>query len=101
MDSLSEDNGRPTPVNPPCSYNQALNEIEKLGRLKLGSVWDIIELYPSCVQHGARVVSSLPTTQVSVERMFSHLKLIMRENRARMKGDLADAILFLRMNRRV
>jgi hypothetical protein len=51
------------------------------------------------VQHVARLVSCLPTTQVTVERMFSQLKLIMRENRSRMNSDLAEAIVFLRTNK--
>ena len=80
-------------------FKMALNEIERMGRTKGEDVWTMIDKYPKAVQPIARMVSALPTTQVSVERLFSHLKLVLRENRATMGADLADAILFLRTNR--
>ena len=39
-----------------------------------------------------------PVTEVTVERLFSHLKLILTKFRSSMKPDLLDDILFLRMN---
>jgi hAT family C-terminal dimerisation region len=40
----------------------------------------------------------VPVAEVSVERLFSHLKLIMTKHRSTLKGKLLDDILFLRMN---
>jgi len=37
-----------------------------------------------------------PPTQVSVERLFSGLKIIKSDLRASMKEDIADAVLFLK-----
>ena len=70
-----------------------------MGRIKGDNVWDMIDFYPKLVQPIARIVCSLPSTQVSVERLFSHLKLVLRENRASMEAELVDAILFLRTNK--
>lgn len=57
-------------------FNKCLVEVEKLGRMKAESVWSIIRQYPSDFQKVARLLSCLPCTQVSVERVFSHLKLV-------------------------
>jgi predicted component of viral defense system (DUF524 family) len=37
-------------------------------------------------------------TEVTVERMFSHLNFILDERRSCLKGEILDDILFLRMN---
>ena len=39
-----------------------------------------------------------PSTQVSVERKFLHLRLVVCESRVRMGNDLIKAIVFLRIN---
>ena len=96
MDSLDQP---AETVQPQNDFDSALKEIEKLGRVKMTNVFDIISQYPAVIQDAAIAVSCLPTTQVSVERLFSQLKLVMRDNRARMGEDLTDAILFLRMNK--
>ena len=80
-------------------FESALREVEALGRARRSNIWEIIETYPQIVQPVAKAVSCLPSTQVSVERMFSQLKLLMRDNRANMGPDLADGLLYLRMNR--
>ena len=59
------------------AFSDALTEVERLGRLRQPSVWDIISKYPLIVQPVSQVISCLPSTQVSVERMFSHLKLVL------------------------
>ena len=89
----------PRPSSSAAKLQSCLTEIERLGRVKGSNVFDIINLYPEMIRPVARTVSSLPSTQVSVERIFSHLKLILRENRSRMAADLAEAILFLRTNK--
>ena len=77
---------------------EALVDVERLRRWKLPNVWDIISKYPLIVQLVSRIVSCLPCTQVSVERMFSHLKLVLRENRVRMGNEVNDPIVFIRTN---
>lgn len=62
-------------------------------------VWTQIDHYPDMIKKVARVLTCLPTTQVTVERMFSQLKLVLRDNRARMGSDLCEAIVFLRTNK--
>ena len=83
------------------AFAEALINVERLGRLQMPNVWSIISKYPLIVQPVSRIVSCLPCTQVSVERMFSHLKLVLRENRVRMGNDLTDAIVFMRTNKSV
>ena len=42
------------------------------------------------------LISSVPGTQVSVERLFSHLKFILSDQRSALAGTILDAILFVR-----
>ena len=46
----------------------------------------------------ALVIISTPVTEVSVERLFSHLKFILNKHRSRLSGPFLEDILFLRMN---
>ena len=43
-------------------------------------------------------IISAPVKEVSVERLFSHLKFILNRHRSQMKCNLINDILFLRMN---
>lgn len=45
-------------------------------------------------------IISAPVTEVTAERLFSHLKFILNEFRAKMKGLLVDDILVMRMNKK-
>ena len=83
------------------AFAEALVDVERLGRLKLPNVWDVISKYPLIVQPVSRIISCLLCAQVSVERMFSHLKLVLCENSVRMGNELADAIVFMRTNKSV
>ena len=83
------------------AFAETLVDVERLGRLKLPNVWDIISKYPLIVQPVSRIISCLSCTPVSVERMFSDLKLVLRENRARMGNELTDVIVFMRTNKSV
>ncbi|KAM4049182.1 LOW QUALITY PROTEIN: uncharacterized protein ACNLHF_006937, partial [Anomaloglossus baeobatrachus] len=80
------------------NFSCALKEIEKFDRSSKITVQQAIPLYPDIVRDVARVVTALPPTQVSVERLFSALKIIRSDLRASMKEDLTEAILFLRTN---
>ena len=83
------------------AFAEALVDVERLGRLKLPNIWDFIFKYPLIVQPVSQIISCLPCTQVSVERMFSLLKLVLRENEVRMGNELTDAIVFMRTNKSV
>ena len=83
------------------AFAEALVDVELLGRLKLQNIWDIISKYPRIVQPVSRFISCLSCMQVSVERMFSHLKLVLCENRVRIGNELTDDIVFMRTNKSV
>ncbi|KAM3934836.1 uncharacterized protein RB166_002224 [Leptodactylus fuscus] len=70
------------------NFSCALKEIEKFDRSSKITVQQAIPLYPDIVRDVARVVTALPPTQVSVERLFSALKIIRSDLRASMKEDL-------------
>ncbi len=59
----------------------------------------IEEEYPAELQDIARLLYSMPVTQVSVERLFSALKIFKSDLRNRLKEDVLDALLFLKANR--
>jgi len=52
---------------------------------------------PPIVGEVAEIVTALPPTQVSVEQLFSALRLVKSDLRASMK-DLVEVVLFLRTN---
>ena len=72
--------------------------MKRLGRLKADSVWKIIDTLDEPLLTAAKILSAMPVTQVSVERLFSSMKFILSDHRASMKQELLDAILFLRAN---
>ena len=63
------------------------------------TIWMQIDKFPENLKKASRVASALPSTQVTVERLFSQLRLVLRDNRANMGARLADALLFLRSNK--
>jgi len=79
-------------------FSQALLEVENFDRSKKLSVMDALPSYPEIIQKVAYAVTALPTTQVSVERLFSSLRIIKSDLRNRLGEDLINAILFLRTN---
>ena len=54
-------------------YEAGLEKIENQGRQKIKNVWEGIDAYPEFLKPACQIVSALPSTQVSVERMFSQL----------------------------
>ena len=77
----------------------ALDEVERVDREKgLKGLW-YVERYPEILRGVCRIVAALPPTQVSVERLFSALRLILSHLRGNMKADVVEAILFLRTNK--
>jgi len=79
-------------------FNNALTDMENIDRSSKVTVMDAISRYPSILQKVAYIVTALPSTQVSVERLFSALRIIRSDLRTSMKEDLLEAILFLRTN---
>ena len=79
----------------------AIDELKKLGRVKGSDVWQVITRYPASTQPCSTVLASLPVTQVSVERLFSAMKLLLTDLRSRLKPDIVEAMLLIRSNMEV
>jgi len=43
-------------------------------------------------------LAAFPSTQVSVEKLFSAMKILLTDLRSKMKDDIVEAILFLKSN---
>ena len=71
------------------------NRIDRSSKV---AVMDAISMYPDILQKVAYSVTALPRTQVSVERLFSALRIIRSDLRCSVKEDLIEAILFLCSN---
>ena len=59
---------------------------------------EAIKEYPDDLQDVARLLATMPVTQVSVERLFSALKLLKSDLRNKLKDDIIGDILLLRAN---
>ena len=79
-------------------FLDALQEVLKYDRSTKLSVAEAVNLYPGIVKEITNIVTAMPPTQVSVERLFSALKFICSDLRSSMKNDLSEARLFLRTN---
>ena len=77
---------------------ESVADFKALGRLKGTNVWDLIKAYPEEVQDCCFTLAALPVTQVSVERLFSAMKLLLTDLRSRLKPDAVEAMLMLRTN---
>ena len=75
----------------------ALNTI-KANKKELRKLKDPISSYPIAIKEVARLLQAMPPTQVSVERLFSALKLQKSDLRNRIKADALDALLLLKAN---
>ena len=78
--------------------HEATKQLKALGRLKGTSVWELIESYPADVRPVCYALAAMPVTQVSVERLFSAMKLLITNLRSRLKEDAVEAMLLLRTN---
>ena len=77
------------------------NNVEKMvcaGRLKTENVRKIIASLDEPLQTTAKILSAMPVTQVSLERLFSSIKFILSNQKPSTKQDLLEAILLLRAN---
>ena len=59
----------------------SIEKMERLGRLKADSVWKIIDTMDEPLPTTAKILSTMPVTQVSVERLFSSMKFILSDHR--------------------
>ena len=80
------------------AFLTALEKIEDFDRSNKLDVMKAIPKFPEVVQAVAYTVTALPTTHVSVERLFSALRIVKSHLRSRMGNDLRDSILFFRTN---
>ena len=78
--------------------NANIDKMLQRGRLKEEHVWKIVESVDEPLRATAKILSAMPVTQVSVERLFSSMKFILSDKRSSTKQDLLEAILFLRAN---
>ena len=96
---IEKTRGLPSKINKfKQDFYAALTEVENFDRTSKLTVINAIPRYPEIVQQAATAVTGLPPTQVSVERLFSALRIIKSHLRGKLKEDLIDAILFLRTN---
>ena len=64
------------------SSEEALKYVLSVSRMKTKTVFEAIEMYPEPVKEMCAVLSSMPVTQVTVERLFSAMKIIMADQRS-------------------
>ena len=83
----------------PHTFSIILDDVEKMAPQRGEAVWQYIARLPLEVRQIANVLTAMPTTQVSVERLFSALKLLKSDMRGSLKVDLLNAMLSLRTNK--
>ena len=65
---------------------------------KVKDLFEAINSYPEDLQDVSRLLATMPVTQVSVERLFSALKILKSDLRNKLKDDIIDDVLLLRAN---
>lgn len=85
----------------PSIIESELNAYDLLPRLPPGEqimeLWKETKAFPVLKEIALDIIS-VPMTEVSVERLFSHLNFILNQHRSTLNGNLIEDILFLRMN---
>ena len=70
-----------------------------LKKRKKDDIYDIIKTeYPEELKDVAALLVTLPVTQVSVERLFSAMKIYKTDLRNRLKADALESLLVLKAN---
>ena len=82
---------RNRPALSPQGDKEAVEEYKALGRLKGQDVWTVIPSYPEAMRSCSQAPAALPVTQVSVERLFSAMRLLLSDLRSRLKQDAVEA----------
>lgn len=57
-------------------FFKGLKEVDKYNRSSKLTVEEVLPLYPEIIRNVARTVTAMPPTQVSVERLFSALRIV-------------------------
>lgn len=87
----------------PETLEVELSKYEKLPRLAPGEqimeFWKAQDQLP-ILKGIALDIISIPVTEVTVERMFSHLNFVLNRYRSTLKADLLEDIMFLRLNKK-
>lgn len=80
-----------------------INEVTRIQRLprseNILKYWEKRRYSDPYLYQLAITVLSVPVTQVSVERIFSHLKFILNYLRSRLRSNVVNDILFVRCNK--
>ena len=77
--------------------NKNIEKMIEIGRLKGETVWDVIKQLEEPLLTTAKILSAMPVTQVSMERLFS-LQFILSDQRLSMTQELLESILYLHAN---
>jgi hypothetical protein len=72
-------------------------ELDDAYLCSLGQFWIKNDNFP-LLKNIALDIISVPMTEISVERKFSHLNFILNKQRSCLEGENLDDIFFLRMN---
>ena len=83
-------------INVIISHREEFSTQARAQGLKIQAI--IEKMYPPVIKDVCFILVCLPVTQVSVERLFSSLKLLKSDLRNRLKSDIVDDMLFLRNN---
>ena len=78
--------------------NKNIEKMIEIGRFKGETVWDVMKQLEEPLLTTAEILSAMPVTQVSVERLFSSMKFILSNQRLSMTRELLESILYLRAN---
>lgn len=79
-------------------FKSMIVKIEEFNRRSNVDIFGAIDQYPDALKSACRLAAALPPTQVSVERLFSSLKILKSDLRSSLKEDILEAMLFLRAN---
>jgi hypothetical protein len=60
-------------------FFDGLKEVEEYDRSSKLTILEVIPAYPEIVKPAAMIVTAMPPTQVSVEQLFSALKIIISD----------------------
>jgi bifunctional polynucleotide phosphatase/kinase len=81
-----------------AAIEKLMNQRMTLKKTKKDLLTLINEDYPEELKELALLLCTMPVTQVSVERLFSALKIFKRDERSRLKEDILNALLLLKAN---
>ena len=60
--------------------------------------WDVIPSYPTAVRLSNQAIAALPSTLVSVERLFFSMRLLLEDLGSLLKQNAVEAMLLLHTN---